>query len=143
MQANFNPVEPAEWVRRFHEPVANDKATNPRGVYAEAVRSALTIGDSRPIAAAVEIQWILRESRCPVQPMGLVDVETEELRFADAAVDRSRNHHGVIAENIGHCDRRAAEDAPTKVVPRVADSGTHDVIGGETHLVRLEREFIG
>src|SRR2546429_412150 len=34
MQANFNPVEAAEGVRRFREPVANGKATNPRRGYA-------------------------------------------------------------------------------------------------------------
>ena len=74
--------------------------------------------------------------------MRLVDVQPQELRLADAPVDRAREHHRMIAQDIRECDGRAAEDPATKVVALVPDRGAHHVIGRETHLVRTEREFV-
>src|SRR5206468_5776792 len=111
MQPQLEPVEAAERVVRLGERVANDEAADPRREHTESVARPAWILDPRPIAAAVEVQRILRETTRPVHAMGLVDVDIQELRFADPAVDRSRQQHGVIAEDIRERDGGAAEEA--------------------------------
>src|SRR6266436_5826718 len=101
MHAQLDAVEPAERIGRFGEQVANDEASNAPRVHNEAVARVARICDPRLVAAAVEIERVLRKAAGPIQAMSLIDVQAEELRFADAAVHRPGEHDGMIAEDVG------------------------------------------
>ena len=145
VHAQLDAIEPAERIRRLREQISDDKTTDAGRIDVQAVtggRGALIV-DAPPVAAAVEIQRFLREAAGPVQAMRLVGVESEELRFTDPAVDRAGQDEGMIPQNIGERDRGSAEDAAAEVVARVSDHGARDIVCGESHFVRPEREFVG
>ena len=145
MHAQLDAIEPAERIRRLREQIPDDKATDAGRIDVQAVAGGrrVLIVDAPPVAAAVEIQRFLREAAGPVQAMRLVGVESEELRFTDPAVDRAGQDEGMIPQNIGERDRGSAEDAAAEVVARVTDHGARDIVCGESHFVRPEREFVG
>src|SRR6266487_1441410 len=126
MQPQLEAVKAAERVVRFGERVANHKAAGARREHTERVARAVRILHLRPVAAAVEVQRILRETTCPVHAMGLVNVDTQELRFTDPAVDRSRQQHGMIAEDIRERDGGAAKK------PRPKLSRSYPTVGRTT-----------
>src|SRR2546422_719891 len=80
----------------------------------------------------VEVERILRAAEPPVQAVRLVDVDREDLGFAQPAVHRAREHHRVVAEDIGQRDRGAAEEAATAVGPASArrSAARSDVTSG-------------
>src|SRR6266508_3204228 len=72
--AQLDAVEAAERVRRFGKQIAHDEASNSAREHVDAVAGAARIFSARPVAAAVEVQRILREPARPIQTMRLIDV---------------------------------------------------------------------
>ena len=100
------------------------------------------IGYAPPGAAAVVVERVLREARHPVHAVRLIGIEPEHLGFTNPAVDRTREHDRVIAEDIGQCDRGAAEHAAAEVVALISDRRPHVVVGREPDPVGAEGELI-
>src|SRR5439155_4871088 len=89
----------------------------------------------------VEVERILRAAEPPVQAVRLVDVDREDLGFAQPAVHRAREHHRVVAEDIGQRDRGAAEEAAAEVIPLVPDGRLRHVVRAVPSAIRLEGEL--
>ena len=98
VERELDAVEAVERVVRFAEHISEHEPLEPGGEYEGTVGRADRNRTHR--AGGVEIQRLLRHAGQPVEPVGLIDVGREHLRFREAAVDRAREDQSMVAEHV-------------------------------------------
>src|SRR5205814_3650525 len=140
VETHLDTIEAAERIRALGEAVTNDEATDARD---EDIGAVGDTGDLLlfPVGAAIEVQRLLGATGRPVEAVRLIDVDAEELRFADSAIDGPGQHDRVIPQNVRQRDGGAAKESAPEVVALIADRGPRDVVGSEPDAVGAVREL--